>query len=1698
MAASASHRVNVDVTNYDRDGDGLIEINSLAQLNAIRWDLDGDGQPAASISSYAAAFPARSESHGCPDTAADADTDPGPCLGYELAVDLDFDTNGDGAVNASDAYPSWTPIGNNTTRYTANFNGNGHTISNLTINITSGQLTGAFRSAGLFGHIVGDLVIENVGLTDVNITVNFGNGTALVYAGALVGYFEGALRTSYATGTIAATAGTGYIVTNVGGLVGYVGPTAVSANRIDATWAAVNVSATSSATGANNAGDEDAVGGLVGRLISDANTSSAVTASYARGTATATRSNSSRGGLVGISSGAGATATAGYWDTVTSSLTSSAGGTGQTTTALQTPTGYTGIYAAWNTDVDGDGNADDPWDFGTGSQYPVLKYASHDFAAQGRPFDYDADNDGLIDITTLAQLDAIRHDLNGDGDPAGAAGAAAFREAFPHRERSVAGRMGCQLTDHDSNTATPDQATCTGYELLNNLDFDTNGDGAVNASDDYPNWTPIGANLSPYTAAFNGNGHTISNMTINISGVGQIGLFGSANGDTLENVGLRDVSITAGDSNAQFLSVGGLAGYRRGAVRASYATGTINATVGAVPTVTSAGGLVGYLGFTTNTSQVDASWAAVNINVTSTSTITGSANVDAAGGLVGRMVSQSGTAVTVTASWARGTAASSRTGSGIGGLVGFASGTGVTVSASHWDTDTSGLSTSVGGAGAVGRTTTQLKMPTNYGASSGDTFFGWNIDMDGDSNNDDPWDFGVAGEYPVLKYGGHTLAAQGRTVVDYDDDNDGLIDIRSLAQLDAVRYDLDGNGVIATANAPAYRVAFPNRDRNAAGRMGCQLTDHDSDTATPDQATCTGYELRNSLDFDTDGDGSTHTGGVGDDGDDWYTTTTGTGQGWNPIGGHVAASPQPAYAATLEGNNYTIANLYINLDTAGDNEGRYVGLFGNIGSSGTVRNLGLVNPYVKNTRGGDGRFIYYGALAGNSDGAVSRVYVRGGEVAGGQTNAGSNNNYAGGLLGRSQGSVSDSYATCDATVAGGGRGVVGGLVGYNRGGTVRRSYAEGAVSSDYQGGGLVGFSGRSTGRISDSYATGAVATTGHGEAGGLVGFNNAGADIVDSYATGAVSSSGNGTGATDTNDVGGLVGEMTSPGSTVTGSYATGAVSTTGNYNALGGLVGFVENGATVTGSYAIGAVTVTAAASSNNSLGGLVGRLTGTTSTGLRASYATGAVSGGGGGTNNLGGLVGLINNNNPQIRASYAAGAVSASGSGTNRLGGLVGYADTSVSNYPRISASYAAGAVSATGSGTNTLGGLVGGVATTGRPVFTNVYWDTEATGQATSADLAGGSPQSTTALQNPTEYGTGIYAAWDVDADNVSGNDDPWDFGSSTQYPILQFGHDALSIARQTSPRPAAVDYDGDNDGLIDITTLAQLDAVRYDRDGDGRSVTGAGAVKYYRAFPGLTAMMGCTDGVCAGYELRADLDFDSDAAYADWTPIGTAASPYAGVFRGNGHSIANLAISSGDLAAVGLFGVVSGSNAVVESLGLTGVAITPSYAGAAAAYDVGALAGYVGDGGTVRGSYATGAITAMASGSDAVAAVGGLVGRAGPGAGIAASYAGVAVAANSTATAGGNDAAGGLVGKLDGAAGNLAAVTATYATGTAAASRENAAVGGLVGAVENATVSASYWDTRTSGIADDADDNPPEGKTSSQLKRPTRYTGIYAT
>jgi len=118
----------------------------------------------------------------------------------------------------------------------------------------------------------------------------------------------------------------------------------------------------------------------------------------------------------------------------------------------------------------------------------------------------------------------------------------------------------------------------------------------------------------------------------------------------------------------------------------------------------------------------------------------------------------------------------------------------------------------------------------------------------------------------------------------------------------------------------------------------------------------------------------------------------------------------------------------------------------------------------------------------------------------------------------------------------------GGLVGYN-GGAISDSCSSARVSSNTYTGGLVGFS---DGQILRSYAGGIVA--GSVNVGGLLGYNRNPAAIANCYAAGPVSGS---------NCVGGLLGYNDS--GAVSNCYAAGPVSGASN---VGGLIGYSSGGA--------------------------------------------------------------------------------------------------------------------------------------------------------------------------------------------------------------------------------------------------------------------------------------------------------------------------------------------------------------------------------------------------------------------------------------------------------------------------------------------------------------------------------------------------------
>ncbi len=202
------------------------------------------------------------------------------------------------------------------------------------------------------------------------------------------------------------------------------------------------------------------------------------------------------------------------------------------------------------------------------------------------------------------------------------------------------------------------------------------------------------------------------------------------------------------------------------------------------------------------------------------------------------------------------------------------------------------------------------------------------------------------------------------------------------------------------------------------------------------------------------------------------------GEGFDPLGDTTTA-----FSGTFDGLGHTIDGLFINRVTSG------VGLFGDTGSAAIVRNIGMTNVDIS----GGG---FTGGLIGFSEGKVSNSYVTGSVSGSGST---------GGLIGESHSAVSNSYAT--ASVVGNSFNT-GGLIGRSEG-KVSNSYATGNVSGSYYTGGLIG---RSEGKVSNSYATGSVSAD-NLYTGGLLGSTSK--NVSNSYATGVVTGSGN---------VGGLVG----------------------------------------------------------------------------------------------------------------------------------------------------------------------------------------------------------------------------------------------------------------------------------------------------------------------------------------------------------------------------------------------------------------------------------------------------------------------------------------------------------------------------------------------------------------------------------------------
>ena len=228
---------NASARGSDTDDNWLIEITTPEQLNAIRWDLNGDGAPdedtpAADIVTY-------NNILECPPTSV--------CKGYELKSD----------ISLAD-YPTWDSIG---PWWGAVFDGSGFSI------------TGLRGNNGLFMHIATGAVVKNVDVVGAVITPLDDQGGNV---GALAAVNVGTIIGCYVTGEIIRNA---TAKGDIGGLVGR----NQGAGKIYASVADVNIKVTSIPAGYGMR-----VGGLVGVNVG------AIHRSYAYGNVRDARTNRDR------------------------------------------------------------------------------------------------------------------------------------------------------------------------------------------------------------------------------------------------------------------------------------------------------------------------------------------------------------------------------------------------------------------------------------------------------------------------------------------------------------------------------------------------------------------------------------------------------------------------------------------------------------------------------------------------------------------------------------------------------------------------------------------------------------------------------------------------------------------------------------------------------------------------------------------------------------------------------------------------------------------------------------------------------------------------------------------------------------------------------------------------------------------------------------------------------------------------------------------------------------------------------------------------------------------------------------------------------------------------------------------------------------------------------------------------------------
>ncbi|MFM0139833.1 two-partner secretion domain-containing protein [Caballeronia grimmiae] len=199
-----------------------------------------------------------------------------------------------------------------------------------------------------------------------------------------------------------------------------------------------------------------------------------------------------------------------------------------------------------------------------------------------------------------------------------------------------------------------------------------------------------------------------------------------------------------------------------------------------------------------------------------------------------------------------------------------------------------------------------------------------------------------------------------------------------------------------------------------------------------------------------------------------------------PIGNGGSSGADRPFTGELDGNGHVIRNLDIRMDFHGRLAA--AGLFADIGPSGVVRNLGVLDAMAS------ALFYPAGIIAAINGGVISSSYTTG------TVQVFDYSGEAGGLVARNSGTIERSWSSAGV----GSAGSAGGLAVTNSG-TIAQSFFSGSVGTSIHGspGGLVE---NNSGVIDQSYSTGDVNRGAYPNAvaaGGLVSAN--GGTITESF-----------------------------------------------------------------------------------------------------------------------------------------------------------------------------------------------------------------------------------------------------------------------------------------------------------------------------------------------------------------------------------------------------------------------------------------------------------------------------------------------------------------------------------------------------------------------------------------------------------------------